>query len=64
MFWIIQAGLVFGAAVPFAEMIDELRRELDGVAAPEAYSRMADHIERIAGTEVNPNPENFFVKAL
>lgn len=48
--FLVQAGhLVFGAAVPFAEIINEFRREVDDVAVPEAHLNMAAHIERIAG---------------
>ncbi len=46
---VLQAGLEFGAALPFAEIIQELRQPVDGSPAPEPYLRMALHIERIAG---------------
>ena len=46
---VLQAGLEFGAALPFAEIIQELRQPVDGSPAPEPYLRMALHIDRIAG---------------
>lgn len=45
----MQATIVFGAAVPFAKIIEELRSRPNGAAPSKAPLNMAAHLERIAG---------------
>ena len=45
----LQGGLKVGAAVPFAEIICELEKAVEGKPSPAAWQSMAAHLKRIAG---------------